>query len=143
MCTSEVNSRGPTETLVGFEGRNVVTGPPYTEKIPTGGEGENGFRPTPDPSPTAGPPGGMASSWSPGSTQHGGVSSRRGPAPQHPAQGGVDLRLEPLTSPRTRTDSGKMVAGHDTAGPERNIPAPAVVTRPSVPGMQGTLPQVP
>lgn len=25
MCTSEVNSRGPTETLVGFEGRNVLS----------------------------------------------------------------------------------------------------------------------
>lgn len=139
MCTSEVNSRGPTETLVGFEGRNVLSQAHLTlRKFPREAREKtaSGQLPTPPP------PQVLQAGWqvlgvpAPPSTD--GCLHAGGPAPQHPAQGGVDLRLDPLTSPRTRTDSGKMAASNVTAGPERNIPVPAMVTGPSVPGRQGT-----
>lgn len=134
VCTSEVNSRGPTETVVGFEGRNVLSQAHLPlRKFPreAGEKMASGQLRTPPPPQVlqAGPQ--ALGVRAPPSTE--GCLHAGGPAPQHPAQGGADLRLDPLTEPRTGTDSGKMAAGHVTAGPERNTPAAAVVTRPSLP----------
>lgn len=99
VCTSEVNSRGPTETVAGFEGRNVLSQTHLTlRKFPWEAREKMTSSQLPSPPPTQVLQTRRQVLKSPGPTQHGGVFMPGGPALQHPAHhGGADLRLDPLT----------------------------------------------
>ena len=135
VCTSEVNSRGPTETVAGFGGRNVLSQTHLTlRKFPWEARERmtNSQLPTPPPTQVLQVRRQVLGVWAPPSTA--GVL----PFSTQPNMAAGTCVLIPPTWPRTGTDSGRMAARHVTAGPERNIPAPAIVTRPSLLGRQGT-----
>lgn len=87
VCTSEVNSRGPTETMVGFEGRNVLSQAHLPlRKFPreAGDKMASGQLRTPPPPQVlqAGPQ--ALGVRAPPSTE--GCLHAGGPDPQHPAK---------------------------------------------------------
>lgn len=107
---------------------------PSTEKIPTGSGGENGFRPTQDPTPTTGPPGRTASSRSGPHPARRGVSWPAGescpsaPSPRRCGPAGLTPSQEAAHWNGLWEDGGRPV----TAGLRETL-STAVVTRPYAP----------
>ena len=141
VCTSEVNSRGPTETVAGFEGRNVLSQTHLTlRKFPWEARERMTNSQLLTPPPTLvlqarrqvlgvwAPPSTEGSSWPgvlPFSTQPTMAAGTCVLIPPH------DLALERTLGWWRQATSQQVLRG-------MNIPAPAIVIRPSLLGRQGT-----